>query len=381
MKRFFQVLSSVLILIIGVYFIWAALGRTPSPLNVQLHLDSSFVINADSGKGNVIGINAYMTPEDYISKDHFYKKLKGYMEVCKQKGWMNNKTVVIYPEYIGTWLVVEGEKNSLYSKASVNDALTGFVFSNFFSYMRSWFMSPDSAKDKVKHSVFATKGQRMAGIYTSVFKSLAKEYGVTIIGGSILLQEPRVLNNKSIDLSNGSLENITAVFNPDGSIQSALTKKAFPIADELPFVKKCLPSELPVYNLPIGKTSVMICADSWFPESYQAVNKDSITLVAVPSYTQADRSMSAKWAGYSGYRPPQDVDTSDIGNISLRDAWIKYTMPTRIRTIAAPYGMTVCLRGKLWDLGSDGEYIIYNRGKIVSPPPNDSASIVNLWIN
>jgi predicted amidohydrolase len=78
----------------------------------------------------------------------------------------------------------------------------------------------------------------MAGIYTSGFKSLAKEYSVTIIGGSILLQEPRVLNNKSIDLSNGSLENITAVFNPDGSIQSALTKKAFPIADELPFVKK-----------------------------------------------------------------------------------------------------------------------------------------------
>jgi hypothetical protein len=113
------------------------------------------VINADSGKGNVIGINAYMTPEIMFLKIIFYKKLKGYMEVCKQKGWMNNKTVVIYPEYIGTWLVVEGEKNSLYSKASVNEALTGFVFSNFFSYMRSWFMSPDSAKDKVKHSVFA----------------------------------------------------------------------------------------------------------------------------------------------------------------------------------------------------------------------------------
>jgi predicted amidohydrolase len=190
-----------------------------------------------------------------------------------------------------------------------------------------------------------------------------------------------VLKQKYIDLKNGSLENITAVFNPDGSLQPALTRKAFPIADELPFVKKCLPSELPIYNLPIGKTSVMICADSWFPESYQAVNKDSLTLLAVPSYTQTNRSMSTKWVGYSGFDEPRDVDSTDIGKITLRDAWLKYTMPTRIKSITAPYGMTVSLRGQLWDLGTDGELIVYNRGQVFCPQPMDGASLVNLWIN
>jgi predicted amidohydrolase len=219
----------------------------------------------------------------------------------------------------------------------------------------------------------------MAYIYGRVFSELARKYEVTIIAGSTLLQDPEVTRNKIIP-HNGSLENITAVFNPDGSIQEKLSRKAFPIGDELPFVKKCAPSDLPVYTLPIGKTSVMICADSWYPESYKSVQQEGLQLIAVPSYTQTDHSMATKWVGYSGFDEPADVDTSDIGKITLRDAWMKYTMPARIGSINTPYGMTVSLRGKLWDLGTDGELIVYNRGKIFSPAPMKGASMVSLWI-
>jgi hypothetical protein len=379
MKKFLRILLTAVLLLLGAYLIWAALGRTPTSPNIQLHLDSTYVLNADSGKGNVIGINAYMVPDDYASRDHFYAKLDGYMRVCKDKNWFNQNSVVIFPEYIGAWLVVEGEKKSVYSKPTIDDALTGFVLSNFFSYIHSWFLSPDSAQDKVKHSVFAMKGERMAAIYTRVFGELAKKYGVTIIAGSTLLQEPEVRKNKII-LHNGSLENITAVFNPDGGMQPKLSRKVFPISDELPFVKKCPPSDLQVYDLPIGKTSVMICADSWYPESYKTVKQEGLQLIAVPSYTTIDKSMGTKWVGYSGFDEPADVDTTDIGKISLRDAWLKYTMPERIRTINTPFGMTVSLRGKLWDLGTDGELIVYNRGQVFCPQPMEGASMVCLWL-
>lgn len=111
MKTFFKILSTLLVLGLSAYFIWSTLGRTPTPIQVKLHLDSSYVLNSDAGKGNVIGINAYMTPEDYITPDHFEQKLKGYLEECKSRAWLNPKSVVIFPEYIGAWLVVEGEKN------------------------------------------------------------------------------------------------------------------------------------------------------------------------------------------------------------------------------------------------------------------------------
>ena len=316
MKKILSIITTLILLLVGGYFLWSSLGRTPPPVNVQLHLDSSFVINADSGKGNVIGINTYMTPDDYASGDHFFQKLDGYLSICKEKGWMNPRTTVIFPEYLGSWLVLEGEKNSAYKAATVDEALRGFVFSNFFSYLHSWFMAPDEAADKVKHSVFSTKGQRMASLYQKTFSRLAKKYAVTIIAGSILLPNPEVKGNDIIT-HKGSLENITAVFNTDGSMQPKLSRKAFPIADELPFVRKCPASELPVYSLPLGKTSVMICADSWFPEAYKTVDQEGLQLIAVPSYTTIDHSMSTKWVGYSGFDEPADVDTTDIGRITL----------------------------------------------------------------
>ena len=380
MKKFLSISGTILFILIGSYFLWASLGRTPPPVNVQLHLDSSYVLNGDAGKGNVIGINAYMTPEDYASTEHFTAKIDGYLRVCKEKNWMNSRTVVIFPEYIGAWLVVEGEKQSIYSAPTVNKALRGFVLSNFFSYLHTWFMAPDEAKDKVRHSVFATKDQRMAWLYKNIFGNLAKKYGITIIAGSILLPNPEISSDEIIT-HKGSLQNISAVFNPDGSMQPKLSRKAFPIADEIPFVSKCPVSDLPVYTLPIGKTSVMICADSWFPESYRAIDQDGLEFIAIPSYTTANNSMATKWAGYSGFDAPSDVDTTDIGKITLREAWLKYTMPTRIRSTHAPYGMTVSLRGKLWDLGTDGELIVYNRGQVFCPAPMKGASIVNLWIN
>ena len=193
------------------------------------------------------------------------------------------------------------------------------------------------------------------------------------------MQDPEVRRNRIVP-HNGSLENITAVFNPDGSIQGKLSRKAFPIGDELPFIKKSAPSDLPVYSLPIGKTSVMICTDSWYPDSYKSVEQDGLQLIAVPSFTQTDHSMGTKWVGYSGFDEPADVDTTDIGKITLRDAWLKYTMPSRIGSINTPFGMTVSLRGNLWDLGSDGELIVYDHGKVFCPAPTLGASMVSLWI-
>ena len=380
MKKILSIFITLILVLTGSYILWSSYGRTPPPINVQLHIDNSFELNGDSGKGNVVGINAYMMPVDYASSDHFMAKLDGYLSTCNEKGWLNSKTTVIFPEYIGTWLVLEGEKNSSYSAETVDQSLRGFVLSNFFSYIQAWFMAPDVAKDKIKHSVFSMKGQRMANLYTRTFSKLARKYKVTIIAGSILLPNPEVRKNEIIT-HKGSIENITAVFNPDGSMQPKLTRKAFPIADELSFVRQCPVSEIPVYSLPLGKTAVMICADSWFPEPYQAINQDSLVFIAVPSFTTIDNSMSAKWAGYSGFGAPADVDTMDIGKITLRQAWVKYTMPHRILSTSSKYGMTVSLRGKLWDLGTDGELIVYNRGEVFCPPAMQGASMVNLWIN
>jgi hypothetical protein len=246
--------------------------------------------------------------------------------------------------------------------------------------MRAWFTSPDEVKDKIKYSVFASKGETIARIYRKVFSELAKKYQVTIIGGSVLLPNPYISEDR-IRVKKGQLYNVTAVFNPDGSMQPQLVKKSFPIEDEQPFIAQSPVSDIPVFNLPLGKTAVLICADSWFPAAFKSIEKKEPLLIAVPSFTQHDKAMHELWTGYSGFPMPTDVDSTDRGKITLRDAWLKYTLPSRIKTTSAGYGINVTLRGKLWDLGSDGEFIAVSKDSVFTGLPGKGASMVNMYLN
>ncbi len=380
MHKGFRLFSIILAILLAIYFSWAGAGRNRPALDIRLEIDSSYVINTDEGKGNVVGINPYMIPIDYASEQHFYAKLDGYLQAAKMAGWLSAKTVVVFPEYIGSWLVVEGEKNSIYKSETINKALTTLVSSNFFSYMRAWFTSPDEVKDKIKYSVFASKGETIARIYRKVFSDLAKKYQLTIIGGSVLLPNPDIIKDR-IRVKKGQLYNVSAVFNPDGSLQPQLVKKSFPIEDENPFIAQNPVSDIPVFKLPLGKTAVLICADSWYPESFKAVETKEPFLIVVPSFTQKENAMNQLWNGYSGFPMPHDVDSTDRGKITLREAWLKYTLPNRIKTTSARYGMNVTLRGKLWDLGSDGEFIAVSKDSVFTGYPGKGASMVNMYIN
>lgn len=380
MHKGFRLFSIILAILLAIYFSWAGAGRNRPALDIRLEIDSSYVINKDEGKGNIVGINPYMIPIDYASEQHFYAKLDGYLQAAKVAGWLSEKTVVVFPEYIGAWLVVEGEKNSIYKSNNINNALTTFVSANFFSYMRAWFTAPDEVLDKIKYGVFASKGETIARIYRKVFSELAKKYEVTIIGGSVLLPNPDIIKDR-IRVKKGQLYNVTAVFNPNGSLQPQLVKKSFPIEEEKPFIAQNPVSKIPVFKLPAGNTAVLICADSWYPESFKSIETKEPFLIIVPSFTQQDNAMNQLWSGYSGFSMPADIDSSDRGKITLREAWIKYTLPKRIKTTSAQYGMSVTLRGKLWDLGSDGEFIAVSKDTMYTGQPGKGASLVNMYIN
>jgi predicted amidohydrolase len=380
MQKGFRIFCVTLAIVLAVYFTWANAGRKTPDKSIELHIDSTYSLYTDQGMGNIVGISPYMTPIDYASEEHFFGKLDAYLQSALQKGWIKDKTVILFPEYIASWLVVENEKNSIYNAATTGKAMGTFVASNFFSYLRSWFTAPDGIEDKIKYSVFTSKGGRVAKIYVNVFSTLAKKYKVTIVAGSVLLPNPEVNKNK-ISVNKGPLYNITGVFNPDGSLQSPLVKKSFPVADELPFIAKCPPAEIPVFDLPVGKTAVMICADAWYPEAYSAVNKNQPKLILVPSYTPQDNAMRQLWSGYSGFKKPEDADSTDIGKLTLGQAWNKYTLPGRISTTSATAGLAVSLRGKMWDMGSDGEFIAVQRDTVTNGHPVKGASMICLWLN
>jgi len=68
---------------------------------------------ADAGLGNLLGIQPAMTPAAYASADALFAKLAGYLDDAGRRGWVGPRTIAVFPEYIGTWLVVDGKSRSV----------------------------------------------------------------------------------------------------------------------------------------------------------------------------------------------------------------------------------------------------------------------------
>ena len=67
---------------------------------------------------------------DYASEKTFYTALDHYMQIAAKKGYLQKKTVVSFPEYLGTWLVVAGEKKGVFEAKTVHDAMELMAMSN-----------------------------------------------------------------------------------------------------------------------------------------------------------------------------------------------------------------------------------------------------------
>lgn len=367
-----------ILIVVGLWTIWSSVGRTVDWKEPQGNIDVVESIANDSVcSKNIVGIQPYMVPEDYLGEGHFYEKIKLYFDEAQRAGFFHENTVVLLPEYLGTWLVISGEKTSVAETAHLNKAMTLMVLSNIPKFIRSYFYN-NKEQDVFAASLFRMKSREMAQIYSEVFKELASTYQVTINAGSIVLPDPSVnLNNIDVN-SSGPLYNASFIFYPDGAIDKRLVKKSFPISSEQPFVQACPITELPVYDLRIGKTAVLVCADSWYPQAYEQIRNSGAEVILVNSYAAGDSAMDAPWKGYDGSEMPDDVDKNDIGTIKEVDAWKKYALPGRIQSTQVKVGINVFLRGKLWDLGADGQPFFMLNGTLVKITTSNRGGIWNM---
>ena len=338
-------------------------------------------IKTDAGRGSMLGIQPWMTPDDYRDGLRFREKLHTYLQTAKDSGLIvPQKTIVVFPEYLGTWLVALDEPNRVYTVKTVQDALTAMVIASPATFWNAYRSTPDGVIDKTKHAVFAMKARPMAETYQLTFDMLAAEFAVTIVAGSILLPDPSVKAGK-LTVGNGPLYNVSAVFHPDGRLDPQLVRKVYPINDELPFVCPTNPANVPVFDTPVGKLGVLVCADSWNTPVYKTLKQKGATLLAVPSYSAGDGVWNTTWQGYSGTKTPPDA-RADMGRITEGQAWLAYAMAGRATPEAGiTNGLNVFLRGKLWDLGTDGTTIILKAGAGPKTAPRvESAALTCLWL-
>lgn len=363
------------------WFLWAIAGRptdtapSPDPAPLQMHS-----LGSPQGRGNLLALQPWLTAQDYASATTLERKLASYLQAAFDAGWLQGpKTIAVFPEYTGTWLVAEGEKRSAIDAADVGTAMTTVALTHLPSFLYRMATAPAVAAPD-KWALFTLKAESMAASYEAVFGNLSRRFGVHVVAGSIVLPQPELVDGHLRVHPGAPLVNMSALFGPDGRIVPPLVIKAFPIDDEKTFTNAGATGQLPVFNTPAGTLALLICADAWYPQAYANARQAGATLMAVPSFSAGDRAWQVPWGGYNGAPNAADVDTRDIGRLTEAQAWQKYAMVARAPRQGVHTGVNVFLRGQLWDLGSDGATLAVHAGQAVAQPVRASATITNVWI-
>ena len=158
-------------------------------LNIKDH-------NSPQENGNILGIEPDMLPQDYESQESLRAKLDSYLAAAREQRFLNEQTIVLWPEWIGSPLLVAGEAKSIYQARSIAVAIGLLILSHLSSFVHYWLTAKE--KNKVIAAIFRMKAQSMAQNYDAVFSGLARDYAVTMVAGSIVLPAPQIQDGKLV---------------------------------------------------------------------------------------------------------------------------------------------------------------------------------------
>ncbi|WP_347901102.1 nitrilase-related carbon-nitrogen hydrolase [Pseudomonas purpurea] len=367
--------SLALIAAITTYVMWTndrPVGHYLSDLRIKLVVDQG----VPAGRGNLLGIQPELFPTDYQSPERLHRKLAAYLQQARDQGLVNEKTVVVLPEHVGTWLMLSGEKDELYQAGSLKEAMNWLAVSNPLRFVRALISATGDSRLDDAH--LRMKAKTMARDYQQLFGGLAKEFGVTLVAGSIVLPEPSVSDGQ-LNPGRGALYNSTLVFGRDGMPIGQPQRQLYPTSEERGFIQPSVDQAVTVIDTPAGRLGVLIGSDSWYPQNYRKLNDLGAQLIAVPAFVRGRGTWDKPWHGNKGVSTPSEIDLKP-GELSEGQAWHRLTLISQPPGSLATAGMSVFLRGQFWDQSTAGQSFLSSNGQHVADGDGRGAHVLNLWL-
>ncbi|MDQ0125811.1 putative amidohydrolase [Pseudomonas lini] len=374
-KLLYLTFSMALIAALTTYAMWAAdrpVGHYLSDLRIDLAVDHG----TPADRGNLLGIQPELFPTDYQSSERLHRKLAAYLHKARDEGLLNEKTIVVLPEHIGTWLMVSGEKDELYQATTLKEAMNWLAASNPLKFIRALIGAQGDSRLDDAHLRMKAKG--MAKDYQALFGGLAKEFQVTLVAGSIVLPEPSIIDGR-LKIGGGALYNSSVVFGRDGLPIGQPQRQIHPVFDEHEVIAANGERTLSVVDTPAGRLGVLIGSDSWYPDAYRKLDEQGAKFVAVPAFVTGRGTWDKPWRGYKGLSTPASVSLK-AEELSEGQAWHHLTLTAQPPSSQAIAGMSVFLRGQFWDQGSAGQSFLSSNGQHFADGNARGARLLNLWL-
>ncbi|WP_455930100.1 carbon-nitrogen hydrolase family protein [Pseudomonas fluorescens] len=367
--------SMALVAAVAAYLVWTQerpVAHYLSDLRITLAVNEG----EPADRGNLLGIQPELFPADYQSLERLHLKLSAYLQKARDQGLINAKTVVVLPEHIGTWLMLSGEKNELYQATHFKDAMNWLSASNPLQFARAWISA--KGDNRMDDAYLRMKAPAMARDYQVLFGGLAKEFGVTVVAGSIALPNPSVSQGQ-LHIGHGALYNASVVFAADGLPIGDPQRQLYPIYDERGFIAPGDENQVSVVDTPAGRLGILIGSDSWYPDNYRKLNEQGAQLVAVPAFVTGRDTWDRPWRGFKSVSTPPEISLKPE-ELSEGEAWRRLTLISQQPISQASAGMSVFLRGQFWDLGTAGHSFLSNDGHVTAGNDARGARLLNIWL-
>ena len=293
-----------------------------------------------SERGNLLGIQPELFPADYQDPTRLRLKLQGYMQEAQAQGLLNARTIVVLPEHIGTWLRLTGEKDELYQASKDGEADHWLNISNPLKFAWAWLRA--SGDDRGADARVRMKARHMAKAYQALFGGLAKEFGVTLVAGSIVLPEP-YLKGDTLKVGSGALYNSSLVFGPDGRPLGSPLRQRLPGKYDSRYVQAADDAGVELLNTRIGRVGVLIGTDSEQATNLHKLETAGASAIVIPAY--ADDRIAP--------RPAITGETPVLG---------------------------VYMHGHFWNRQNRGQSFIGLHDQTFEAAPGPGARLINLWL-
>lgn len=210
-------------------------------------------------------IQARFDPHDYTSTETFKRKIEELMSKADSTEKLDRKSLVVFPEDIGTFLVFLDE--DLEKVESVEEAVKNVLMRNFpklLFLMLSKKLSP-------KKALLTVKWKKVWNTYRATFAKFAREYHTYIVAGSLLEPQKRRIYNTSY------------LFGPDGWIIGKQSKVHLVEIEKALGVDPASIESIRVYETEVGRIGITICFDGFHNDVVRRITRLGANIMAQPS--------------------------------------------------------------------------------------------------
>lgn len=235
----------------------------------------------DRKYGNIISMQVFLRTEDFAKPEWWTERIEELLKAGKSANIYDRKTIIIFPEHIGTGLVLLDEKESVFEKENWKIAMDEVVSKHENDILS--FLSFSKKPAAKWEATLRYKSQRMADVYTQTFSRLAKEYNVPILAGTIILPSPKVVRGTLVIDPTGPLYNVAIPFAADGKVMDPLIRKSLLTDEEGLVLDKGEISQDRTWIVPGWKVGVFIGQEVFNTALYERLRGKPLDGLVSPS--------------------------------------------------------------------------------------------------